>query len=209
VASLQRRRILKKSSGRIVFWENRKLILLILLVLANVGALALRWNSGTGHSGVSRGRANQGGTEARKIFDPEVRLTELKEEVPVLGGEQRNIFTYYQPPPPVLAKEEEEIAEEPQAVCGDRTCQEGEDYQNCPTDCPPRPVLPEITLRYIGYLHEPQGAVVFLTDGREVYMGRVNDVIANKYRVLKITDESVELGYLQYNESRTIRFQGG
>jgi hypothetical protein len=39
-------------------------------------------------------------------------------------------------------------------------------------------------------------------------MGRVDDIIANKYRVIKISDDSVELGYLNVNQSRTIAFQG-
>ena len=52
--------------------------------------------------------------------------------------------------------------------------------------------------------------MAFLTDGKEVFMGRENDIIANKYRILKITSEGVELGYLNLNtkQSRTIPYQG-
>ncbi len=76
-------------------------------------------------------------------------------------------------------------------------------------DCQPPPAPPAvIALRYIGYTSEPKGSVAFLTDGKEVYMGRVNDVIANQYRVLKITEDTVELGFLNNNQSSTIRFQG-
>jgi hypothetical protein len=97
----------------------------------------------------------------------------------------------------------------PKPVCGDRVCQPGETYDNCSSDCPPPPP-PPIDLKYIGYLREPEGPVAFLTDGKEVFMGRVNDIIANKYRVIRITDESVELGYvnLTTNQSKTIPFEG-
>jgi hypothetical protein len=103
-----------------------------------------------------------------------------------------------------------EAVQPPPAVCGNQSCEEGEDYQNCPTDCapPPPPPPPPIILRYIGYLSDPRGSVAFLTDGSSVFMGRVNDIIANKYRILKITEEDVELGYLNLNQSSTIRFEG-
>ena len=39
-------------------------------------------------------------------------------------------------------------------------------------------------------------------------MGRVDDIIANRYRIIKITEESVELGYvnLKTGQSKTIPF---
>ena len=41
-------------------------------------------------------------------------------------------------------------------------------------------------------------------------MGRVDDIIANRYRVVKITEEGVELGYvnLRTKQSKTIPFSG-
>jgi len=139
-------------------------------------------------------------------------VPKLGEPRPEFTEEKRNIFGFHEPPPPVVAQrpdEDTEAAENdpPPAVCGNQTCEEGENSQNCPTDCGPPPP-PEISLRYIGYLAEQKGQVAFLTDGKEVFMGRVNDIIANKYRILKISDESVELGYLNIDQSRSIPFQG-
>ncbi len=139
-----------------------------------------------------------------KLSEPRREFTE----------EKRNIFDFQNeppPPPPVNPQpaEDTQAAENdpPPAICGNQVCEEGEDSQNCPTDCGPPPP-PEISLRYIGYLAEQQGQVAFLTDGKEVFMGRVNDIIANKYRILKISDDSVELGYLNLDQSRSIPFQG-
>ncbi len=141
-------------------------------------------------------------------------VPKLQEPRPEFKLEKRNIFSFHTEPPAPPAEvpnpEEEMAASEnelPQAVCGNQACEEGEDNQNCPTDCGPPPP-PEISLRYIGYLSEQEGEVAFLTDGKEVFMGRVNDIIANKYRILNISDESVELGYLNLNQSRSIPFQG-
>lgn len=141
-------------------------------------------------------------------------VPKLSEPRPEFIEEKRNIFGFHEPPPPppVVARQPEEDTEAaendpPPAVCGNQACEEGESSQNCPTDCGPPPP-PEISLRYIGYLAEKKGQVAFLTDGKEVFMGRVNDIIANKYRILKISDESVELGYLNLDQSRSIPFQG-
>ena len=79
----------------------------------------------------------------------------------------------------------------------------------CESDCDPPPP-PEISLKYIGFLTDHEGPVAFLTDGKEVFMGRVDDIIANRYLVVKITEEGVELGYvnLKTKQSKTIPFSG-
>lgn len=141
--------------------------------------------------------------------DSVVIFSELQQKTVEFPGEKRNIFSFYVPPPPPTVAKVVNIPPPPKPVCGDRMCQPGETYDNCSSDCPPPPP-PPIDLKYIGYLREPEGAVAFLTDGKEVFMGRVNDIIANKYRVIRITDESVELGYvnLTTNQSKTIPFEG-
>ncbi len=146
--------------------------------------------------------------------DPVSLFELLQQKPPEFESEKRDIFNFHQPPPPPApapAAEDEQQAEmaeaQPDPVCGNQICEADENYENCPTDCQPPPP-PDIPLRYIGYLSEKEGAVVFLTDGKEIYMGRENDIIANRYRIQKITDQNVELGYLNLNQSRSIPFQG-
>lgn len=164
--------------------------------------------------------------------DPYVSMPDLKREKAERqnGNNDRNPFDFGKPPmpptpPPSVCGnkicESDESSENcvadcgpppppPDSVCGNKVCQPGESTENCPTDCgpPPPPQAPQINLKYIGYVKEGEDAVAFLTDGKEVYMGRLNDIIANRYKVLKITEEGVELGYVNLNQSKTIPFEG-
>ena len=142
--------------------------------------------------------------------DPSILVSKLNEKREEYDSGNRNLFVFFTPPPPPkLAEKKEPVAPPPPPVCGDGRCEGGENYQNCESDCPPPPP-PEIALKFIGYLVDQNKAVAFLTDGKEVFMGRENDIIANKYRIIKITEDGVELGYLNLNtkQSRTIPFQG-
>jgi hypothetical protein len=173
-------------------------------------------------------KTNQKVTNPLYTEDPDL-LPQLQKEAPTFENEKRNLFTFFvapPPPPPPPPKpvcgdgkcnggETHDTCESdcppppPPPVCGDRRCEGGESYQSCPNDCDPPPP-PEITLKYIGYLKDHLGEIAFLTDGKEVYMGRVNDIIANRYRIVNITEEGVELGYvnLKTGQSKTIPFSG-
>ncbi|MCI0416867.1 hypothetical protein L0222_29205 [bacterium] len=192
-------------------FRNRNFYILVGLVFALIVVNFRQWNSSSGVSARSReqNRVRSHGVSE----DPLLISDKLKEEREPFDDVKRNIFSFFNPGPPPPTPEQiaaaQEAARPPDPVCGNGGCEAGEDITNCPQDCtPPPPPVPQITLRYIGYLSEPKGPVVFLTDGKEVYMGRVNDVIANQYRVLKISEDSVELGFLDNNQSSTIRFQG-
>lgn len=210
--------------GKPGIFHDKKIFILIGLLLLTAFMIAYQWNmtpvvpsttavrspeeaASSTHTGPGRSTAV---TSPMDTNDATVIYSELQQNRVEFPGEKRNIFSFYVPPPPPpppnLMKAQ---APPPPPVCGDHACQAGESYQNCPSDCPPPPP-PPISLKYIGYLKEKDGAVAFLTDGKEVYMGRVNDIIANKYKVLKITDEGIELGYvnLTTNQSKTIPFEG-
>jgi hypothetical protein len=192
----------------IVFRDRKFLIfagLVLLLILVNVR----QWGRGSGVSSNSKEAArNQEKSTIQQ--DPILIADQLGVAKAEFHEEKRNIFSFFQERPKQQAAAVEQTqVEPPQAVCGNSICEGGEDPTNCPTDCqPPPPPPPVVTLRYIGYMSESTGAVAFVTDGKEVFMARENDVVANQYRVLKITEESIELGFLNNNQSSTIRFQG-
>ena len=192
-------------------FRDGKIIVLAILILLVVVVNVKQWGPAGGASFVSKDKIAHR-TKAAVAHDPILISNQL--ETPKLNFEQekRNIFSFNQSVAPSPSQEEPtEVAETtpPPAVCGNNSCEAGEDVTNCPTDCqPPPPPAPVVNLRYIGYMTEQSGSVAFLTDGKEVYMARVNDVIANQYRVLKITEDTIELGLLSNNQSSTIRFQG-
>jgi hypothetical protein len=199
------------NTERALFNDKKPLILIGLLVLIAL-VLYVQWSPSASHSSSTSASSSRATRKlSAETSDPPFLFSRLNDPPQSFDSEKRNLFDFHEPPPPPApSAAETQMAEEeqqPAAVCGDQICQPGETYENCPTDCQPPPP-PDIPLRYIGYLAENGGAVVFLTDGKEVYMGRENDVIANKYRILKITDQSVELGYLNANQSRSIPFQG-
>ena len=183
--------------------------LIVLLVVVNVR----QWSP----SGLHQPQGHEKSTQRAKgstEHDPILLADQLKDPRMEFRQEQRNIFSFLQqaPQPAAGTQAANTAPPPPQAVCGNNACEPGEDSTNCPTDCqPPPPPPPVINLRYIGYigyLSQSDGSVAFLTDGKEVYMARENDVVANLYRVVKITEDTVQLALLNNNQSSTIRFQG-
>jgi len=194
-------------------FRDRKVIILAVLILALVLVNAKQWGRAGGAYPIAKDKITRH-NKASVSQEPILITNQLESPRLAFEQEKRNIFTFTQSDPsaPTSKQNQTEAAAEntpAPAVCGNNSCESGEDPTNCPTDCqPPPPPAPVINLRYIGYMSESQGSVAFLTDGKEVYMARVNDVIANQYRVLKITEDQIELGLLSNNQSSTIRFQG-
>lgn len=202
---------------------DRKLILLGVLVILIGGVLWAQYSGtqGTSHAGTQAQQTEKKktphGFEPLNFEDPNLPMAELLKEKAEDDGGKRNLFDFGPPPAPPPATtltrkelEDKQAQMQPPAVCGNRTCEGGENYLNCPTDCqpPPQPPPPPVNLKYIGYMSEEGGPIAFLTDGKEVFMGKVNEIIANKYRILNITDQGVELGTLKRDQSTTIPFQG-
>ncbi len=207
--------------------ERRKLYLLIgilaLIGLVSVWQMRARpvsYDSTTIASRTVPKSPARAGKDTVNSADVNLNYATLVKPRPVFQAEQRNIFSFHVPPPPKpvqmagMGPNGEPGAppapppKPPDPVCGDHVCEGGETYENGPADC--EPVRQPITLKYIGYLVEAGTPVAFLTDGKEVYMGRVKDIIANKYRVIRISDDSVDLGYLNLPEkySQKIPFEG-
>jgi hypothetical protein len=60
-----------------------------------------------------------------------------------------------------------------------------------PTPAPP----PPLNLKYIGAVENSQGlkVAVLMTDRKEVLTGRPGDLVANRYRIVQIGLESVDI----------------
>jgi hypothetical protein len=82
-----------------------------------------------------------------------------------------------------------------------------------PTPGPPVPVmprLPPLNVKYVGSLERPPGlrVAVLLTDRNEILTGQAGEVVANRYRIVKIGLESVDLQEVGTGETRRIPLRG-
>jgi len=82
-----------------------------------------------------------------------------------------------------------------------------------PTPGPPVPVvprLPPLNVKYVGSLERLPGlrVAVLLTDRNEILTGQAGEVVANRYRIVKIGLESVDLQEVGTGETRRIPLRG-
>ncbi len=217
---------------------DRKLYLLIGLAILIAFVILYQATSGPAErvTVTNKSQPSKSGSKPKQVKstnplhteDPSI-LPQLEKDAKEFENEKRNLFAYYVPAPPPPPPPPKPVCGDgtcngsetfescasdcppppPPPVCGDKKCEGNENYTTCESDCDPPPP-PEISLKYIGFLTDHEGPVAFLTDGKEVFMGRVDDIIANRYLVVKITEEGVELGYvnLKTKQSKTIPFSG-
>lgn len=81
-----------------------------------------------------------------------------------------------------------------------------------PPPPPPPPVLrmpppspPPMPFRYMGRWTEPQGMVVFLTQGENVFLVRKGDTLSGVWRVDDISQGQMDMTYLPMNKQQTLR----
>ena len=125
-------------------------------------------------------------------LDPEIRLDLLQssEEVKYTGT-GRNIFREHleevpKPLAPGLTKNAEKAA--------------------APAWAPPAPAgPPPINLKFYGWASQPgQARAIFLSQGDSVYVAHEGDIIARRYKVLRITPNSVEIQDVLSNNTQSI-----
>jgi len=158
--------------------QYRNLILLLLLVASLVAVNLYRKPSSTPSplqpTRASNARPGRGAPAA--IPDAELHLAKLSPEGRTRAADiRRNIFEYGSQP----------------AVARPRALQAATTTEQ-PAPPPPPPPPP---LRFYGFAEGSRGGPrrVLLTDGEGVFVARQGDTIAGRYRVLAVTERSVEL----------------
>ena len=112
-------------------------------------------------------------------LDPTLRVDLLERSKHVqYAGESRNIFQFYTPPPPPAP------ARAP--------------VSPTPASAPPSPSVPQpvnIPLKFYGVASGPGTSYkkAFLTDGEEIFIGEEGDLIANRYKIIQIRVNSIEM----------------
>jgi hypothetical protein len=82
-----------------------------------------------------------------------------------------------------------------------------------PSTAPPIPPAPTgpppIPLKFTGIIESGRaGRIAALTDCKNVYQGRVGDIIEGRYRIVRIGVESIVLEYVDSGVQQTIRLSG-
>jgi len=75
---------------------------------------------------------------------------------------------------------------------------------------PGPPPLPPLNVRYIGSVENSDGirVAVLVTDRQEILFGQSGQVVANRYRIVKIGLESVDLEDVNTGQSRRVALRG-
>ncbi len=120
------------------------------------------------------------GTDLSRI-DPAIKtdlLTKVQ-QVPAIGG-TRSVFEFYTPPPPKI-----EVKITPQPVGPQQPV-------TAPPPAPPvkvaPPPPPPIPLKFYGYANAPRTGPrrAFFLENDEIYVAGENDLIRNRYKVIRI-----------------------
>jgi hypothetical protein len=190
--------------------ERKRQILLAVLAIVLAGVVYRQWpttsygpapasnqRAGGRSSGAASDRDRQGSAAEGTI---DVRLESLDAERPKPGPTDRNLFRFREKPPP--------LPPPPQPNVGGTSPQPGE--LSAPPVGPPQP--PPIGLKFIGVVVE-QGTdkrkIAVLSDGSgQPLLGAEGDLVAGRYRILKIGEESIELAYADGRGRQTIRLTG-
>jgi len=135
-----------------------------------------------------RGQKSTGTKSVINSLDPTIRLDLLDAaERHHYEGSGRNIFEAYTPPPPRPQKKE--IANNTPAPP--------------PVYVPPPP--PPINLNSYGWTSKKgQPRRVFLSQGDEIFIAGEGQLVANRYKVVKITDSSVQIEDILNNNTQAV-----
>ena len=139
------------------------------------------------------------GTDVSKI-DPTVRvdlLAKLRDQE--MKGGTRSVFAFGSAPPPPVppidvkaleAKKKEEEAK-----------QKAEADKPKP---PPKPQAPPIPLKFFGYSTRTASKRAFFLDGDDIDIAGENEVIKNRYKIIRIGVNSVVVEDTQFKDQQTL-----
>lgn len=162
---------------------------------------------------VNRGRTRGGTEDFRPSLnlpddfdlskvDPTLR-TELLAKLREVGeaGGTRSLFEFYTPPPPPPPKVD------PIKVAAAKPAPTPADTKPVAAT-PPKPVAPPIPLKYFGYEGTPRAGQklrALFVDAEDHFIAGENDLIRNRYRVVRIGTTSAEVEDVTAKNTQTIR----
>jgi len=142
------------------------------------------------------GKLKKGATPVTPSLDPRLHLDALKEsEDTTYDGKGRNIF---------MATEEPKEVEIPKAIApGIKNPQPTPVVQQGPPPPPP------INLKFFGFASGPDHKRVFLAQGDDVFVAGEGDIVRQRYKIVKINNNNVEVLDVLSNNRQTIPLTAG
>jgi len=153
----------------------------------------------SGTSGAATDRTRRNSTVEGAI---DVHLEALEADRPKPGPTERNLFRFREKPPPPPPPSAGRSA--PPELVAPVTPPES---TGPPQPSPP----PPINLKFIGIFGQAAGKpkIAILSDGSGPPLyGKEGDIVAGRYRILKIGEESIEMAYADGRGRQTIRLTG-
>ncbi len=151
----------------------------------------------SGTSGAAPGQVGRGSASAAAT---DVHLEALEAERPKPGPHERNLFRFREKRPP------------PKPQPDDRVPAPLPDVPNTSTGPLGQPSTPPINLKFLGTVKgqgEGRPKIAILSDGvGPPLYGKEGELVAGRYRILKIGEESIELAYADGRGRQTIRLTG-
>jgi len=144
----------------------------------------------------SSARSARGGGQTTAL--PRIDLARLTAPRAEASVGRRDLFGFGSAAP--KADEESESEGPPATLAGDPS----------PPVEPTPPPAPVLNVKYIGSLESRQGLrlAVLLTDRKEVLWGQAGDLVANRFRIVKIGLESVDIQEVGSERVRRIPLRG-
>jgi hypothetical protein len=161
--------------------------------LAILGAvLWLRPVAGT--TGVATNGGQRGAAARQGTLPPLIGLGQVTGDKPRVELGKRDLFAFATPPPPPPTPEPPPTMATPPPP---------------PTVPTPTP-LPALNVKYIGTLESQPGLKVamFMTDKKEVLTGQVGDTVGNRFKVVKIGLESVDVQQVGADRTERLPLKG-
>jgi hypothetical protein len=170
-------------------------------ILAGIAVLAAGYAWYSRLSPVSQPAASAAGSGAPGKAEgdlPRIDLARLEGPRPTAPLGKRDIFDFGVPPappePPAPPPSEMEARNEPPP----------------PVTVPTPPPPPPLNIKYIGALEDKRGLKVamFLNERKEVLTGQPGQLVGNRFRVVRIGVESVDIQELGSEQTRRIPLKG-
>jgi hypothetical protein len=137
-------------------------------------------------------------------IDPTLRLDLLEKlQTVAFAGSGRNIFEFGAAPPPPAAEKPPEPKIIPKPIDAPPPSEIAKGVE------PPKPQAPPIPLKFYGFISTPRGSDRrgFFLDGEDIVVAAEGDTIKNRYKVVRIGLNSVEMEDTQFQQRQTLRLE--